>query len=103
MKDFIKKSALKDYITSLQIRINQTAFDDLIKYITTLTQTITEKSKQLAQEDKRSTIMPKDIAAVTGKKEPTWQEVAQEVIQQGPIELGNISQTIDKYIAEQKP
>lgn len=103
MKDFIKKSALKDYISSMQIRISQTALDDLIKHITRVTQTTIEKSKEFAQADKRSTILPKDIARVTKKREPTWQEVAQEVIQQGPIELGSISQAIDKYIAEQKP
>lgn len=102
MEDFIKKSALKDYISSIQIRINQTALDDLIKHITKVTKAITEKSKELAQADKRSTILPKDITRVTQKREPTWQEVAGDVIQQGPIELGSISQAIDKYIEEQK-
>lgn len=101
MEDFIKKSALKEYISGQKIRISQAALNDLIKYLARHTQSAIKRAKQKTEEDKRSTILPPDIAAVIEKEDLNWQELAQEVIKQGPIELGQISQAIDKWIEDE--
>ncbi len=107
MTDFIKDTSLRKYISSVEkVRISKDAFDNLIQQITRITQTIVKQSKKLAEQDKRTTILPRDISEVvkqiTGKKKLTWEELAQELFKFGPIELGNISKSIDKYVNQQK-
>lgn len=107
MADFIKQSVLKNYITNTEkTRINKTAFTNLIKQINSLTQSVIKQSKQLATENRRTTIMPKDIAEAIEKliarKHLPWEELSSLLIQLGPIELGNISKAIDEYIEKHK-
>jgi len=108
MADFIKQTVLRDYISStVKIRINKTALKKLIKQLNTLTRALIREAKKLAKQDKRTTIMPRDITGATekiiGKKHLTWQELSQEITRLGPIDLGNISKAIDEHIEKQKP
>ena len=106
MANIINKSALKDYIATQKIRINKTALNNLIKQSDSLTKTIIKKSKQLAKEDKRSTIMPRDVFQIIeqtiGKKQLTWPEITDQIINLGPIEISNISKEIDKQLENKK-
>lgn len=108
MADFIKQTVLKEYINSkARVRVSKTALKKLTGQLNTTTRALVREAKRLAKQDKRTTIMPRDIAGATekviGKKHLTWQEVAQEITRLGPIELGNISKAIDEYTEKQKP
>lgn len=107
MADFIKRSAVKAHISSLKkTRISKTALNKLIRKLNSLTRTLIKESRDLARKDKRSTIMPRDMAEAiektVGRKHLTWQEVAKQITRLGPIELGNISKAIDQHIEKQK-
>ncbi|MBA7491557.1 hypothetical protein ES702_02105 [subsurface metagenome] len=108
MADFIKQTVLKEYISSkAKVRVNKTALKKLIGKLNATTRALVREAKRLAKQDKRTTIMPRDIAGATekiiGRKHLTWQELAKEITRLGPIELGNISKAIDEYIEKQKP
>lgn len=107
MPDFIKQSNLKQYITKTEkTRITKSALDNLTKQISSTIVAIIKKSKDLSQKDKRTTIMPKDISTaienIIGRKHLTWEEVTEQLIRLGPIELGEISKAIDQWIEKQK-
>lgn len=107
MPDFIKDTTLKKYIADTEdFRIAKDAYAELDKQIVLLIQMIIKQSKKLALDNDRNTIMLRDIkeiiSGLTGKKPLTWEELSQELTKLGPIELGNISKGIDKYIEQQK-
>lgn len=107
MADFIKQTVLRDYIGSkAKIRVSKEALKKLVRQLNSTTRALIKEAKKLAKQDKRTTIMPRDITGATektiGKKHLTWQELAQEITLLGPIELGNISKAIDEHIEKQK-
>lgn len=107
MADFIKQTVLRDYIGSkAKIRVSKEALKKLVRQLNSTTRALIKEAKKLAKQDKRTTIMPRDITGATekiiGKKHLTWQELAREITRLGPIELGNISKAIDEHIEKQK-
>ncbi len=103
--EFIKTNTIKDYVkTTHSFRSADDAVCELISRFNTLIETVVIESINLAKEDKRTTILLKDIQIalekVVGKKYLNWEDVLKEILRQKPTDLGNISAGIMNYIKE---
>lgn len=88
------------------MRSNEAAVNDLTARFNSLIEAVITEASKFAKEGKRNTILREDIKTalekLVGKKHLDWQELLNEVLLQNPIDLGNISKGIDKWIEEQK-
>lgn len=105
--EFIRFNTIKDYIKTIkQMRSNKTAVNNLTSRFNSLIGSVITEAAKRAKESKRNTIFGEDIKValekLVGKKHLNWQELLNEVILQNPIDLGQISKGIDKWIEEQK-
>lgn len=103
--EFIRFNTIKDYIKDKEnLRSNETAVNNLIERFNALVADVISRSATLAKDNKRNTILVEDmkeaLEKVVGKQHLDWEEVLTEIIEQNPIDLGNISKGITKFIEE---
>lgn len=103
----IRFGTIKNYIKNVQkMYSSKKAVTRLIRDLQSATETVITEATKLAKEDKRKTVMEKDVALAIekhlGKKRLTWQETAEEIIQQNPADLGKISKAINDHIEKEE-
>ncbi len=103
--EFVRFNTIKDYIKDVvNMRSNEAAVNDLISRFNALIESAITEAASLAREQKRNTILQENmklaLERTVGKKHLDWQEILDEIILQTPIDLGNISKGILKYIEE---
>lgn len=80
------------------------AVNSLTERFNLLIETVIERAVSLAKVRKRTTILQEEVKETlektVGKKHLSWEELLQEVLLQTPIDLGNLSKGITKYIEE---
>jgi len=103
--EFVRYNTIKDYVKNIQkMRSNEAAVNNLTERFNSLIETVITSAAALAKENKRNTILAEDmkeaLEKIVGKKHLNWQELLDETILQTPIDLGNLSKGITKYIEE---
>jgi len=106
-REFIRFNTIKEYInTTFKMRSSESAVKKFIKRFNSVIKAALKDTRRTAKEDKRNTIMYQDIIPVIekhlGKKHLSWQETAEEIIRQNPVDLGKISKKINAYIEKSK-
>ena len=104
---FIKFNTIKDYFKdAFKMRSSDSAVKRSISEFDSAIETVLKEAGELAQADKRNTVMDQDIISAVekhlGKKNLTWQETAEEIIRQNPTDLGKISKAINDYIEKEQ-
>ena len=96
------KSIKKYIIDNLKMKSSNNSIDNLIESLTKVTYNIVKEAGASAKEDKRNTIMEKDIQKALEKHlekgDLSWQETAQEIIKKNPTQLSNITKAINEHI-----
>jgi histone H3/H4 len=105
--DIIKLNTLKRYIWDVQkLRVSGTSADDLRVKGNKILKDIIAVASDLAREDKRDTIMPRDtdpaIEQILGNQDLKAGDLFKEIKKLNPIELGELSKMITAYIQEEK-
>ena len=104
--EFIKFKAIKDYINDiLEMRSSDKAVKKSMSGFDSAIEAVLKQAGELAEENKRSTVMEEDIFSALEKKlsrNLTWQETAQEIINRNPADLGNISKVINDYVKKEQ-
>lgn len=105
--NFIRFNSIKSYINEVKgMRASDAAIRELIERLDSLVIDVIAEAQRLAKENKRKTVMGPDMTAALekyiGKRNLSWQEIAEEIIRQNPTELGSISKTINEYIQKSK-
>jgi len=103
--EFVRYNTIKDYVKESQkMRSNEAAVNNLTSRFNSLIETVIIRAAGLAKENKRNTILAEDmreaLEKTVGKKHLNWQELLDETLLQTPIDLGNLSKGITKYIEE---
>lgn len=103
--EFVRFNTIKNYIKEKEdLRSNDTAVNNLIERFNDLIEIVISRAATLARDHRRKTILVEDmkeaLEKTVGKQHSDWKEVLTEIIEQNPIELGNISKGINKYIEE---
>jgi len=103
--EFVRFNTIKDYVKESQkMRSNEAAVNNLTSRFNSLIETVIKRAISLAKENKRHTILAEDmkeaLEKTVGKKHLNWQELLDETLLQTPIDLGNLSKGITKYIEE---
>lgn len=103
--EFVRYNTIKDYVKNIQkLRSNEAAVNNLTGRFNSLIETVLITAAGLAKKNKRNTILAEDmkeaLEKTVGKKHLNSQELLDEIILQSPIDLGNISKGINKYIEE---
>ena len=103
--EFVRYNTIKDYVKNIQkLRSNEAAVNNLTERFNSLIETVLITAAGLAKKNKRNTILAEDmkeaLEKTVGKKHRDSQEPLDELILQSPIDLGNISKGITKYIEE---
>ena len=101
--EFIKFNTIKEYFKdAFKMRSSDSAVKKSISEFDSAIETVLKEAGELAQADKRNTVMDQDIISAVekhlGKRNLTWQETAEEIIRQNPTDLGKISKAINDYI-----
>ena len=104
-REFVRFNTIKDYVKESQkMRSNEAAVNNLTGRFNSLIETVIIRAAALAKENKRNTILAEDmkeaLEKTVGKKHLNWQELLDETLLQTPIDLGNISKGITKYIED---
>ena len=105
--EFLRLNTIKEYINDiLKMRSSGSAVKKFLSEFDTAIEATLNDAGKLAKENKRNTILDEDIIPALekhlGKKHLTWQETAEEIIQQNPTDLGKISKAINDYIEKEK-
>lgn len=105
--DLVKLNTLKRYIKDVKkMRVSSTAVNDLRARSNKILKDIIKFATASAKEDKRDTIMPRDMdpamEKVLGAKNLETKEIFRELKKLGPIELGDLSKMINEFIKEEK-
>ncbi len=103
--EFVRYNTIKDYVKNIQkLRSNEAAVNNLTERFNSLIETVLITAAGLAKKNKRNTILAEDmkeaLEKTVGKKHLDSQELLDEIILQAPIDLGNISKGITKYIED---
>jgi len=103
--EFVRYNTIKDYVKESQkMRSNEAAVNNLTSRFNSLIETVIIRAAALTKENKRNTILAEDmkeaLEKTVGKKHLNWQELLDETLLQTPIDLGNLSKGITKYIEE---
>ena len=103
--EFVRFNTIKDYIKDThQLRSNEAAVNDLTTRFNALIEAVITDAAGRAKENKRTTILQEDMTQalekLVGKQHLDWQELLAETLLLNPIDLGNISKGITKYIAD---
>jgi hypothetical protein len=82
------------------------AVEKLIERFNNSIKKVTGDAGLLAREDRRKTIMLRDIEKSLeenlGKIELTWEELVKEVLKQNPTELGRMSEAIQIHLRKNR-
>jgi len=103
--EFVRFNTIKDYLKEKEkMRSAVDAVDSLTERFNSLIETVLTRAVTLAKERKRTTILAEDIREAlektVGKERLNWQELLNGILLLTPIDLGNISKGISKYIEE---
>lgn len=103
--EFVRFNTIKDYIKNSQkMRSTTEAVNALSERFNSLVETVIIQAASFAKDNKRNTILEEDmrqaLEKTVEKKHLNWQELLDEVLFQTPIDLGNLSKGITKYIDE---
>jgi len=103
--EFVRFNTIKDYLKEKEkMRSAVDAVDSLTERFNSLIETVLTRAVALAKERKRTTLLAEDmkeaLEKTVGKKHLAWEELLQEILMQTPIDLGNISKVITKYIED---
>jgi histone H3/H4 len=103
--EFVRFNTIKDYLKEKEkMRSAVEAVNSLTSRFDSLIETVIERAVSLAKERKRTTILAEDmkeaLEKTVGKKHLAWEELLQEILLQTPIDLGNLSKGITKYIED---
>jgi histone H3/H4 len=103
--EFVRFNTIKDYLKEKEkMRSAVDAVDSLTERFNSLIETVITRAVSLAKVRKRTTILAEDmkeaLEKTVGKKHLAWEELLQEILLQTPIDLGNLSKGITKYIED---
>ena len=104
-QEFVRFNTIKDYLKEKEkMRSAVDAVNSLTERFNSLIETVITRAVTLAKARKRTTILAEDmreaLEKTVGKKHLAWEELLQEILLQTPIDLGNLSKGITKYIEE---
>ena len=104
-QEFVRFNTIKDYLKEKEkMRSAVDAVDSLTSRFNSLIETVITRAVSLAKARKRTTILAEDmreaLEKTVGKKHLAWEELLQEILLQTPIDLGNLSKGITKYIED---
>ncbi len=104
-QEFVRFNTIKDYLKEKEkMRSAVDAVNSLTERFNSLIETVLTRAVMLAKERKRTTILAEDmkeaLEKIVEKKHLNWQELLDETLLQTPIDLGNLSKGITKYIEE---
>ena len=103
--EFVRFNTIKDHLKEKEkMRSAVEAVNSLTERFNSLIETVIKRAVSLAKDNKRNTILKEDmrqaLEKTVGKKHLAWEELLQEVLLQTPIDLGNLSKGITKYIED---
>lgn len=103
--EFVRFNTIKDYIKEKEkMRSAVEAIKSLTERFNSLIETVINRAVSLAKVRKRNTVLKEDIREAlektVGKERLNWQELLNGILLLTPIDLGNISKGISKYIEE---
>src|SRR3989338_7156118 len=101
--EFLNFNTLQEYFKdAFQMRSSESAVKKAMSEFDSAIETVLKEAGELAQADKRNTVMDQDIISAVEKhlckRNLTWQETAEEIIHKNPTDLGKISKAINDYI-----
>jgi histone H3/H4 len=101
--DVVKFHPIKDYIKkSTRLRSNDKAVSTLTERFNSLLEETIKEAAKLAKEQRRKTILTRDmkeaLEKTVGKRHLNWQEILDELALQSSADLGKISKGIFKYV-----
>jgi histone H3/H4 len=103
-KGFLKENTIKQHVKdTYEFRSSKEAVDLFIQTMDKQIEEHLKKCFDLANKEKRKTIMEEDVKEVfknviVEKKELSWEEVAEELIKKNPTDLGQISKRINEFL-----
>ena len=101
----LKPTVVTQYINrAVGMRTKKDAVAKLIADFDAVLAAVVVEAGNLAREDRRTTILKRDVVAALEKhlrrKDLPWDETAAEVIKHNPTDLGKVSKTIRDWIRE---
>jgi histone H3/H4 len=104
MPSFVKPNTLKDaFKTTHKIRSTDDAVQKLVTAFNDVIALVLAEAVKSAQAARRTTVLEEDATAALekhlAKRRLTWDETAQEILDQTAADLGKISKTIQDYIS----
>ena len=105
--DLKKLNTIKRYIKDVKhMRISSSSANELRIRFNSIIKKIISEGATSAKQDKRSTIMPRDItpaiATALGKKTLSPKDLIRSIKKLNPIALGDLSKLITSYIENEK-
>ncbi len=105
--NFVNFYTIKDYIKEKE---KFKSADEAVKLFTERFEQemkeVISYAKNLSLQDRRKTIMKRDIIAAIDEKlgqlKLPWREAFNQLVKQNPSELGKIAQQIDSYLRKEK-
>lgn len=103
--EFVRFNTIKDYLKEKEkMRSAVEAVNSLTERFNSLIEAVITKAVSLAKANKRNTILKEDmrqaLEKTVGKERLNWQELLNGILLLNPIDLGNISKGISKYIED---
>jgi len=104
--EFIRFNTIKEYISGvLKLRSTDKTVKNLIKKFDTAIEATLKDAGKSTKEDKRTTVMDKDILPALekhlGKRQLTWQEAAKQLLKYLAADIGKISKEITNYLEKE--
>jgi len=104
---YIKYNTIKEYISStLKLRSTDKTVKRFIKQFDTAIEAALKDAGKSTKENRRKTVMNKDMLPALekhlGKRQLTWQEAAEQILKYPAADLGKISKTINNYLRKEE-
>lgn len=105
--DFVNESSLKRFITEeMKLRSSNSAIEELSAALKGIITEVLKISAESASNDKRTTIMNRDIkkglAKGVQKEDLDNEEILNQLLKESPADLGKIAKGITDYIERKK-
>jgi len=105
--DILMFHSVKRHISDIEkIKSSEEAVEKLVERFNEEIKKVIKDAGNLAQKDRRKTILLRDVEAALkknlGKVNLSWQELLEEFLKQNPTDLGRISEGISTYLREHK-
>jgi len=105
--EYIRFNTIKEYISSaLKLRSTDKTVKKFIKQFDAAIEATLKDAGASTREDKRKTVMDKDILPALekhlGKKELTWKETIEQILKYPAADLGKMSKAINNYLGKEK-